>query len=138
MAQTVKFDGCNKRYSPPEGVSEEQCASIDVFRNGACTVSAWKPSSEELVEINRTGLVWLSIWSSGLPPAYVGSETETHKLVADFGPVWPLSKQPSERKPTYEELEAEIKRLRNSEKHQVHSAPYDWRNDPMKNGGNGY
>lgn len=37
---SLKFEGCNFTYNPPEGVSEDQCKALHVFRNGACTVSA--------------------------------------------------------------------------------------------------
>lgn len=89
MGQGVKFDGANRAYGPPEGVSEEQCRTLHVFTNGACLVSAWEFTDEEIEEIVRTRRAFLSVWSgSTLFPVFVGSETVTRGVVADFGAVW--------------------------------------------------
>lgn len=92
MAHGIKWDGANKSYGPPPGVSEDQCATLHVFRNKSCIVSAWELNDAELAEVIRTRRVFLSIWSAGqLPPTLVGSESVVHAVVADFGAVWKLS-----------------------------------------------
>ncbi len=89
MAHGIDFKGSNTRYGPPRGVSEEQCRTLNVFKNGACIVSCWEFTKEELEEINRTGKVWLSMWSGDtLFPALVGSESVVREVVVDYGPVW--------------------------------------------------
>ena len=94
MAHGGKFDGCNFTYNPPEGVSEEQCGKLHVFRNGACIVSAHELTDEELEEITRTRRVFHSVWSGDrLAPIFIGSETTVRAVVVDFGPVWKSSQK---------------------------------------------
>ena len=92
MAHGIKWDGANAAYAPPHGVSEDQCATLHVFRNGACIVSCWELNDEELAEVIRTRKVFQSIWSgTTLYPSFIGSESTVHALVADFGAVWKLN-----------------------------------------------
>lgn len=94
MANGTDFEGSNAKYSPPPGVSEDQCKTLHVFKNGACIVSCWELDDTELAEVIRTRRVFSSIWSGQtLYPQFVGSESAVHAVVADFGAVWPLSKQ---------------------------------------------
>lgn len=89
MGHGVDFFGSNRKYGPPPGVSEDQCATLHVFSNGACIVSAWEFTDEEILEIVRTRRAFLSVWSGAtLFPVFVGSENVTRGLVADSGAVW--------------------------------------------------
>lgn len=89
MAEGVEFAGANRRYAPPEGVSEDQCKTLHVFTNGACLVSCWQLSDDEIAEVIRSRRVFLSVWSGGtLFPVFVGSESVTRGVVADYGGVW--------------------------------------------------
>lgn len=92
MGRAVKFQGVNRLLGPPEGVSEEQCATLPVFSNGAVCVSSWELSPEEMLQVVRTGRVWLGVWSGRTQPAvFLGSEDSTRAVVVDFGGVWPRS-----------------------------------------------
>lgn len=96
MGNGVEFPGANRRYAPPEGVSEEQCKTLHVFTNGKCLVSCWEFTDEEIAEIVRTRRAFVSVWSGGtLFPIFVGSESVTRGVVADFGAVW--KSEPAER-----------------------------------------
>ncbi|MDN3278803.1 hypothetical protein QWJ07_31390 [Frankia sp. RB7] len=98
MANGVKFVGANRAYGPPHGVTEEQCSTLHVFSNGACLVSCWEFTDEEIAEIVRTRRAFLSVWSGRtLFPVFVGSESVTRGVVADFGAVW-KSEPSDERK----------------------------------------
>lgn len=88
MGHGVKWAGANRAYGPPDGVEESQCAVLHVFDNGPCKVSCWELTDEEIAEIVRTRRVFLSVWSGGLPPTFVGSETAVRSVVADYGGVW--------------------------------------------------
>lgn len=88
MARGVNFKGANRAYGPPAGVTEEQCKTLHVFDNGPCKISCWELADEELAEITRTRRVFLSVWSNGLPPTLVGSESVVRSVVVDYGPVW--------------------------------------------------
>lgn len=75
------FKQANRMFTAPEGMDETQVASIPacaLVMNGgpldgsAMVVVAWKPSEEELKELNNGGLVYLSVLG-GLPPHTVGT-----------------------------------------------------------------
>jgi hypothetical protein len=76
MAFPTNFDESNCVLDAPPGMSEDQCAPLCVLRavasNGVpVVISCWKLTPEELVEINRTGRVWLSILGVTMPPAVI-------------------------------------------------------------------
>lgn len=52
-------------------------------------ISCWQMSPEELAEINASGgKVFISIFMGKTqPPVFVGSESSTRALIADYG-VW--------------------------------------------------
>lgn len=69
------FPEANVVLGPPKGVSDEECGTLPVRRNGETLVSCWRLSPAEIEEIQRTGCVWLSIW---------GQVTQPPVLVAAF------------------------------------------------------
>lgn len=77
------FDESNGSLDPPEGVSVDACQPLFVFRDGLHVVSYWKPTQEELDEINRTGRVWLMIWGGTMPPALLLGETPFQEAEAE-------------------------------------------------------
>lgn len=86
MSAPFEFDGYNKILTGPPGT--ENVEDLPVFANGTCCVSAWKLTADELAEINKTGVVFISIFSGkSQPPVYVGSEQSVRDLVSDYG-VW--------------------------------------------------
>lgn len=88
MAEPVKFEGFTHDFGPPPGL-DEMCGRLPVFMNGQTVVSAWKLSDEELAEIARTGVVFLSVMSgTAVFPCYVGSESEVKLVASDTGKVW--------------------------------------------------
>lgn len=71
----------------PEG--SENVNDMHTFTNGMCSVSCRELSAEELAEINRTGRIFLSVFSGRTqPPVYIGDEESVRALVVDFGGVW--------------------------------------------------
>jgi hypothetical protein len=88
MAEAVPFFGANKVFRAPEG--REDVSDLHTFANGIANVSAWRLSAEELAEVNRTDIVFLSVLSADVfYPVYLGSEDSVRLLVADYGKVWP-------------------------------------------------
>ncbi|NSY10818.1 hypothetical protein G6L14_02155 [Agrobacterium vitis] len=88
MAQPVKFDGANMVLRAPAG-QEETVFDLYTFTNGACSVSCWELSAEELAEVNRTGRVFLSVFSGrSQPPVFIGNEEAVRSIVVDYGGVW--------------------------------------------------
>lgn len=80
----AKFPEASTSIGPPEGFDESQIGRIDAYvadiRQGnldgvSFVVVAWKPSLEELEQLNKGNLVYLrSI--GGLLPHYIGTSFE--------------------------------------------------------------
>ncbi|MDX0251164.1 hypothetical protein GOC31_20925 [Sinorhizobium meliloti] len=87
MGIPVQFSGANMLLRAPEGA--ENVSDMHTFTNGMCSVSCWELSAEELAEVNRTGRIYLSVFSGRTqPPVYVGDEESVRSIVVDFGGVW--------------------------------------------------
>ncbi|MBD9635950.1 hypothetical protein IB277_06535 [Ensifer sp. ENS07] len=87
MGAPIQFEGANMLLRAPEG--SENVSDMHTFTNGMCSVSCWELSVDELAEINRTGRIYLSVFSGrSQPPVYVGDEESTRSVVVDFGGVW--------------------------------------------------
>lgn len=65
---TVGIGDCDpaKVVPMPAWVGEDQ-------RGDSMSVSCWKLTPEELVEVQRTGVVWQGIMGKGIPPSYVAA-----------------------------------------------------------------
>lgn len=86
MATSVDFQGTNTRLLG----GADDVEDMTVFRNGKCVVSCWQLTPEELEEVKRTGMVWLSVFSGPTsPPVCVGSEEIIRDLVGRYGGAWP-------------------------------------------------
>lgn len=122
MANGTDFDGSNAKYAPPPDVSEDQCKTLYVFKNGACIVSCWELDDAELADVIRTRRVFSSIWSGQtLYPQFIGSEKTVHALVADFGKVWRLSQQSKDRIPLELAAREVLNRFRELESSGAHT-----------------
>lgn len=87
MGAPVQFEGANMLLRAPEGA--ENVSDMHTFTNGICSVSCWELSADELAEINRTGRIYLSVFSGRTqPPVFVGDEETVRSIVVDFGGVW--------------------------------------------------
>ncbi|CAN0268340.1 unnamed protein product [Scytosiphon promiscuus] len=69
--QPAAFPGATGILGPPPGATEDTVSSLYIHRSGGTVISCWKPTAEELAEIQRTGRVWLHIWGPSMPPACV-------------------------------------------------------------------
>lgn len=77
--QPANFDESNHVLDKPASMSREQCDALSVWvgpdSNGLpVVISCWKPTKEELAEIQKTGRVWLIVWGITMPPACVLGE----------------------------------------------------------------
>lgn len=75
----VDFPEANVLFGPPEGLDESQCMTITAFSgkvaggsvDGAnITVTAWKPSAEELEALKNGSPIFIS-FIGGLPPHFL-------------------------------------------------------------------
>ena len=71
MSQAVGFEGANVLYRAPESMSQEECYDLQAFTDGAQIISCWRLTQEELAEVARTGVVWLSVRGGVQPPVLV-------------------------------------------------------------------
>jgi hypothetical protein len=75
------FPEANFTFTKPKDMTDEQCMDLRVWRGevpiddagsmAPAIISCWRLSKEDLEEINRTGVVWLSITGTGMPPVSV-------------------------------------------------------------------
>lgn len=71
MAVGIAFPEANGMLGPPPG-SEADVYPLPVRRVVGAFVSCWRPSPEEIAEILRTGVIWLSVWGAvSQPPVHV-------------------------------------------------------------------
>lgn len=80
----TSFEGSNFVFAKPADMTDEQCMDLPVWRGELphddagntfpAIISCWRLSKEDLEEINRTGVVWLSITGRGMPPVSVFTE----------------------------------------------------------------
>lgn len=80
----VDFPARNFVYQKPEGWTDEQCSDLPVWKGSApiddhgntapTIISCWKLSKEDLEEIQKTGVIWLSISNTGVPPVSLFTE----------------------------------------------------------------
>lgn len=69
MANPVGFEGSNKTYYAPKGM--ENCGDLQCFVTPTETISCWRLTDDELEQVNKTGVVWLSISGHPTPPSLV-------------------------------------------------------------------
>lgn len=79
-----QFPQANARLGPPEGFAESQVMTIPAFigqvasgsvDGATLVVVAWKPTSEELEQLNAGGAIYLSC-IGGLPPHFLTTDFE--------------------------------------------------------------
>lgn len=87
MGQPIDFAGTNMRLLPPDGA--DNVNDMPTFTNGTCSVSCWKLSPAEVVEVNATGRVYLAVLSGRTQPAvFVGDAATVRAVVTDCGGAW--------------------------------------------------
>ena len=71
----TSFPESNHVFDKPSDMSRDECDALSVFVGQTSdnppqdvVISCWKPTAEELEEINRTGRVWCWHYGSGLQP----------------------------------------------------------------------
>ena len=78
--ELASFPEANTVLDPPPGISLDYCYAASVccgcLEDGRqVVVSCWKPTAEEITEIQRTGRVWLTVWGTTMAPTAVTSKS---------------------------------------------------------------
>lgn len=78
------FPEKNFIFKKPSDMTDEQCGDLSVWKGETTTedtytkipaiISCWKLSKEDLEEIQKTGVIWLSITGYGMPPVSLFTE----------------------------------------------------------------
>jgi len=90
MGSGIGFIGCNRIFKAPPG-EEERVVPLAVHDNGTNITVCWELTQDELKQINEKGRVFVTFWSRGLSPHFVGSEDTVRQFIADNG-AFPKSK----------------------------------------------
>lgn len=77
MAEPAGFEGANVLLSGEKA----GCNDLEIFTDNIQSISCWRLTLEELEEVNRTGVVWLSTFSTTPPPVMISG----HALVTVQG-----------------------------------------------------
>lgn len=71
----IQFKQSTKVLQKPSVMSDDECASLPVWCDGAQCVSCWKPTFKERLNILFGGKVWLGVLSGkSQPPVFVSGE----------------------------------------------------------------
>lgn len=75
----TSFDQANIVYDKPEGMTREECDALSCWKGQdtdgqPLVISCWKPTKEELEEINRTGRIWVFHFGHYLQPHAVSGQ----------------------------------------------------------------
>lgn len=88
MAEAVSITGANIVLRAPAG-EEDRVRDLECFANRGGLISRWRLSPAELEEIQRTGCVYLEVMGHGMPPVFIGSESEMRAFSLDYGGTLP-------------------------------------------------
>lgn len=75
----VDFKEANFTFTKPQGWTDEQCGSLQVYRESAggyqIIISKWQPNKEDIEKINNGGAIYLAIHSHEMPPVSLQTES---------------------------------------------------------------
>ena len=79
MAEPTEFPEANTRWS-----GQGDTGDLPAYRDAGTgvNISCWVLSADEIVEVRKTGRVWLHVWGQH-PPVYVSGESPFPLLVRD-------------------------------------------------------
>lgn len=76
----------------PKG-EEDRVRDLQVFKNRGGLVSRWRLQPHEIEEVARTGCIYLEVMGQGMPPVFIGSESEMRAFTVDYGLPLPIQKE---------------------------------------------
>lgn len=73
------FPQANFTFSKPQGVKDEDCSDLRVFKGHdtegvPVIISQWQPSKEDIEAINQGKPIYLQIMGYGMPPVSLYTE----------------------------------------------------------------
>ena len=94
MAECIEFTGINRHFNSPLAEPEidliQDKPDLYAFNNGIITYTRWRLSPEEIMEIAKTGEVWLAVRNGAQPmrPTWLGSMSNVMRSCLDYGRPW--------------------------------------------------
>lgn len=86
----LKHPACTKLLGAPADMPEPDCAALPVIEQqdewGIWSVSLWKPTAEELAELNNGGCISLHIRAQNDAHPVVGVGVQPHEFAKDASP----------------------------------------------------
>lgn len=79
MSEPVGFEGANAVYLG----DGKTVRDLQVFKDEQRVISCWQLTPEELEEVARTGVVWLSVWSHMITPMLVTGTCQVTMIEPD-------------------------------------------------------
>lgn len=92
MAAAISITGGNVIMKAPKG-DEDRVSDLQVFAHRGGLVSRWRLSAAEIEEVARTGCVYLEVMGHGMPPVFIGSESEMRAFTVDYGKPLPIQSE---------------------------------------------
>jgi hypothetical protein len=62
------FKESNKVLGKPSSMSDEECAALPIYTNGAYCVSCWDLTDEDIANIVKMRKLWVYVWSGTTQP----------------------------------------------------------------------
>lgn len=63
--KSIEFPEANTKLGPPADMTREDCSDLHIYRDGVYCISCWKPTEEEIEEIQSGKPIWLYVHSGG-------------------------------------------------------------------------
>lgn len=87
MIKPISFAQANRKFGPPEGMTEEQCGELHAFvgadPNGVpVIISCFELSDEDIETLKKTKVLWLWVFGQGMPPVAITSEKPFNEIEA--------------------------------------------------------
>jgi hypothetical protein len=64
----IKFQQSTIELQKPEGMTDDECSPLPVYRDGQHCISLWQPTLKERLSILFYGHVWLWVWMGNTQP----------------------------------------------------------------------
>ena len=75
MAEPIEFEQQNAIFTKPEDMTDDECVSLHVFQSETQIISCWQLTEDEMIEVAKTGKIYLSVMGQAQPPVCVLGES---------------------------------------------------------------
>lgn len=64
----IVFDEMNGVLTKPENMTDEECSSLPVYRDGTQCISCWELSDDDIEKLSKTRKLWVFVISGVTQP----------------------------------------------------------------------